>query len=131
VHHGRSERGQCWDHQANRRLDYDVCRSPRLEPDAIVESIGDARVVNGNGSTWQVADDSAPVGIHMIVPMPDIAMLAVRLDLIIGQAFLAVLRINVGWIEMRHTDRGEQAGNQSHGSSPLPGDGMERTGPDR
>ena len=50
---------------------------------------------------------------------------------LIGHALVATLRMHVGWIEMGHKDRGEQAGNQSHGSSPLPGDGMERTGPER
>lgn len=96
-----------------------------------MKSIRDAGVVDGNGPSGQIANDRAPVGVHVIVPVPGIVMFAVRLGLFIGHALVATLRMHVGWIEMGHKDRGEQAGNQSHGSSPLPGDGMERTGPER
>jgi hypothetical protein len=72
-----------------------------------MKSVRDAGVIDRNGPSGQVANDSAPVGVHMIVSVPDIVMLVVRLGLLIGQALVAALRINIGRVEMGRKNRGE------------------------
>lgn len=90
----RGERGQCWDHYTNRRLDDHERRAARLKPNAVVEPIRQAGVIDNEGSPGEVAYDGASVWIDMVVPVTGIAMLAVRLGL-----FFAALRVYVRWIE--------------------------------
>jgi len=73
----------------------------------------------------------------MIMSVARIAMLAVRLGLCLfrgtGEALFVALRIHMGWVETGNNEGGEQEAGRSHGSSPLPGDGLDRirAGPDR
>jgi hypothetical protein len=89
-----------------------------------MESIGQAGVIDNEGSARQVAQDGAPVRIDMVVPVTRIAMLAVRLGLFLGAALFAALRIHRGRIEAGNKESGKQEArhSHSHGSSPLPGD---------
>jgi len=113
----RGERGQCRDHYSNRRLNDHVCRAARLEPNAVVEPIGQAGIIDYEGPAREVAHDGTSVWIDMVVPMTRIAMLAVRLGL-----FFAALRVYIRWIQADDKEGGEQEAKHSHGSSPLPGD---------
>jgi hypothetical protein len=66
----------------------------------------------------------------MIMSVARIAMLAVRLGLRLfrgtGEALFVALRIHTGWVEAGNNEGGEQEARRSHGSSPLPGDGLDR-----
>jgi hypothetical protein len=125
VGNGCGERGQCWDHYSYRRLDDHECRAARLEPNAVVEPVGQAGIIDNEGTARNVAYDGTPVWINMVVPVTRIAMLAVRLGLFLG-AFVAALRAHVRWIEAGKNEGGKQEARHSHGSSPLPGD-MDRS----
>jgi hypothetical protein len=87
-----------------------------------MESIRKASVIDNGGSARQVAHDGTPVRIDMVVPVTDIAMLAVRLGLFLGAALLVALGVHMRWIEAGNTEDGKQEARHSHGSSPLPGD---------
>ena len=87
-----------------------------------MESIGQASVIDNEGSTRQVAHDGAPVRIDMVVPVMRIAMLAVRLGLFPGAALFVALRVHMRRIEAGNQEDGKQEARHSHGSSPLPGD---------
>jgi hypothetical protein len=117
MHHRRSKPGKCRDDQADRRVDHDESRTPRLVPDPIVESVGNPGIVDDHGALRRIPHDGPSVGIDMVVPVAGIAMLAVRLGLLLE----AALRINIGWSKTSHQDRGGQAGNQSHDGSPFAG----------
>jgi hypothetical protein len=87
-----------------------------------MESIGQASVIDNEGSARQVAHDGAPVRIDMVVPVTRIAMLAVRLGLFLGAALFVALSIHMRRIEAGNKEDGKQEARHSHGSSPLPGD---------
>jgi hypothetical protein len=103
-------------------VDDHECRAARLEPNAVLESIGQAGVIDNDGSARQVAYDGTSIRIDMVVPVTRIAMLAVRLGLALGTWVFAALRVHIRWIEAGDKQRGKQEAEHSHDSSPLPGD---------
>src|SRR5205814_4502108 len=106
--YGRGERGQCWDHDPDGRLDDHEGRAPGLEPDAIVESIGKASIVDNGGSARQVTDEGASIRVDVVMPVARIAMLAVRYGLLVAAALVAGLRVPVRWIEAGDEEGGKQ-----------------------
>jgi len=125
---GSGERGQCWDDDSDRGLNDHECRAAGLQPDAVVKSIGEAGVIDGHGAVRQVADDGAPIRIGMIMSVARIVVLAVRLSpgLFLRAALCVALRAHIRWIETGNKECGKQEARRSHGSSPLPGDGIDR-----
>jgi hypothetical protein len=131
MRNGRGERGQCWDHHSNRRLDDHERRATRLEPNPVMEPIGQAGIIDNDGTAREVAHDGTSVRIGMVVPVTRIVMLAVRLGpvrvvLFLGTGIPAALRVRVRRNEAGNKERGKQEARHSHGSSPLPGD-MDRS----
>jgi hypothetical protein len=123
VRDGRGERGQCWDDYSNRRPDDHERWATRLEPNAAMEPIGQACVIDNVGSVRHLAHDGASVRIDVIVPVTRIAMLVVRLGLfVVGGALFVTLRVHMRWVETGNKEDGKQEARHSHGSSPLPGD---------
>jgi len=99
-----------------------------LHPNAVVESIGEAGVIDGHGAVRQVADDGAPIRIGMIVSVARIVVLAVRLSpgLFLRAALCVALRVHIRWIEAGNKECGKQEARTFACSSPLPGDGIDR-----
>jgi hypothetical protein len=131
VRNGRRKRGQCWDRYSDRRLDDHECGAARLEPDAALEPIRQAGVVDNHGSARQVTYDGASVRIDMIVPVAHIVMLAVRLGLFLEPAVFTALRAHIRWIEVGDKEGGKQDARHSHGSSPCRGAAWTESASDR
>jgi hypothetical protein len=99
-----------------------------------MKPIGQAGVIDSDGSARQVAQDRTSVRIDMVVSVARIVMLPVRLGpenvvLFLGTAIRTALRVPLRWNEAGNEECGKQEARHSHGSSPLPGDMELKPGP--
>ena len=120
----RGEGGECWDDEADRRRHHHECRSPWLEPDTVMESVGQARIGHHDRPLRRVPQDRAPIRIEVIVALARVVMLVVRLRLLFGRARVAALAVSICWNQQGNRNGGKQNARRPHGSSPSPGDSI-------
>ena len=124
MRHDRGERGECWDEEADGGRHHHECRSPWLEPDAVMESVGQTRIGHHDRPLRRVPQDRASIRIEMIVALTCVVMLVVRLRLFFGRARVAALAVSMCWNQKGNGNGGKQNARRTHGSSPTPGDSI-------
>ena len=124
MRHDRGERGECWDEEADGGRHHHECRSPWLEPDAVMESVGQTRVGHHDRPLRRVPQDRASIRIELIVALTCVVMLVVRLRLFFGRARVAALAVSMCWNQKGNGNGGKQNARRTHGSSPSPGDSI-------